>query len=84
MKGGETVQEENNHYIDIWGDNVKMKDLGVSMLLCIILALGGYIFAPGDDPQPLLFGLGGGVFGFVISSIIIKPKRNISRMKGDE
>lgn len=78
------MPEDNKRYIDIWGDHVKIKDLGMSMLICIILALGGYIVAPGDDPQPLLFGLGGGVTGFITSSIMIKPKRKVTHVKGDE
>lgn len=76
--------EENKSYVEIWGDNVKLKDLGIAMALCISFALGGYILAPGDAPQPLIIGLIGGVVGFIISSIIIKPKRTISKMNGDE
>ncbi|GGB47018.1 hypothetical protein F3157_13010 [Virgibacillus dakarensis] len=78
------MKEEDKGYVDIWGDNVKIKDLGISMILCIGLALGGYILAPDNSTQPLLFGLSGGVLGFIISSIIIKPKRNITKVKGDD
>ncbi|WP_099159637.1 hypothetical protein [Virgibacillus ndiopensis] len=78
------MNDENKNYVDIWGDNVKIKDLGISMLLCIAFALGGFILAPGEAPQPLITGLVGGVIGFIISSIIIKPKRNITKMEGDE
>lgn len=76
--------EENKGYVDIWGDNVKLRDLGIAMLLCIGFSLGGYIIAPGDAPQPLIMGLSGGVIGFIVSSIIIKPKRTITRIKEDE
>ncbi|MGY0692419.1 hypothetical protein ACW2QC_06440 [Virgibacillus sp. FSP13] len=75
------LSEENKNYVDIWGDNVKIKDLGISMILCIVFALGGYILAPGEAPQPLILGLIGGVIGFIISSIIIKPKRDISKQE---
>lgn len=74
----------NKHYINIWGDHVQIKDLGISMGLCIVFALGGYIVMPGDDPKPLIAGLIGGVLGFVISSIIIQPKRHISKIEKDE
>ena len=78
------MEEEQKDNIDIWEDNVKIKDLGIAMLLCIIFTLGGYIIAPGEAPQPLIFGLIGGVIGFIISSIIIKPKRKITKIeKGD-
>lgn len=78
------MDEERKDNIDIWEDNVKIKDLGIAMLLCIAFTLGGYIIAPGDAPQPLIFGLIGGVIGFIISSIIIKPKRKITKIgKGE-
>ncbi|SDQ19450.1 hypothetical protein [Virgibacillus salinus] len=77
------MNEEQKDYVDVWGDNVKIKDLGISMALCIAFALGGYIIAPGEAPQPLITGLVGGVIGFIVSSIIIKPKRTISKMRED-
>jgi len=78
------LDEERKDNIDIWEDNVKIKDLGIAMILCITFTLGGYIIAPGDAPQPLIFGLIGGVIGFIISSIIIKPKRKITEIgKGE-
>lgn len=83
-KGGGVLNEEQKNNIDIWEDNVKIKDLGIAMLLCIVFTLGGYIIAPGDAPQPLIFGLIGGVIGFVISSIIIKPKRKITKVGEDD
>lgn len=73
---------EDNH-IEIWGDNVNLKDLLISMFLCISLALIGYLLAFGDTP-PLIFGLAGAVLGFIISSIIVKPKRHVKLMRGDD
>lgn len=78
------MTEENKNLVDIWGDNVKLKDLGISMILCIAFSLGGYMIAPGDDPQPLIFGLSGGVLGFILSSMLIKPKRTIKHIKDGE
>ncbi|SFD39153.1 hypothetical protein SAMN05216238_101119 [Lentibacillus persicus] len=72
------MSEENKSLFDIWGDNVNLKDLLIAMLICIGMTLGGYVIAPGEDPQPLIAGLVGGVIGFIISSIIIKPKREIN------
>ncbi len=78
------MSEKNKNYVEVWEDNVQIKDLLLSMLLCIGLSLGGYIMAPGEAPQPLIFGLFGGVIGFIISSIIIKPKRKIIQLEEDE
>lgn len=78
------MDEENKNYVEVWEDNVKVKDLLIAMTLCIGLSLGGYIIAPGEAPQPLIFGLTGGVIGFIISSFIIKPKRKITKVEEDE
>ncbi|MGM8365790.1 hypothetical protein ACLIBG_09970 [Virgibacillus sp. W0181] len=75
---------DKKDYVEVWGDHVKIKDLMLSMLLCIVFSLGGYIIAPGEAPQPLIFGLIGGVVGFIVSSIIIKPKRIITQKEGEE
>jgi glycopeptide antibiotics resistance protein len=71
----ENMEEKN--LVEVWEDNVDIKDLMIAMALCIGFSLGGYLFAFGDIP-PLIFGLGGGVIGFIISSIIIKPKRHLT------
>ena len=71
------MSENKKTLIDIWGDNVDIKDLLIAISISIFFTLGGYIIAPGEAPQPLIFGLVGGVIGFIISSIIIKPKRNV-------
>lgn len=73
------MKSEDKGYVEVWGDNVSMKDLLLSMFICIVFSLGGYMIAPNKEPQPLIFGLIGGVLGFVISSIIIKPKRKITK-----
>ncbi|WP_010651324.1 hypothetical protein [Oceanobacillus massiliensis] len=78
------MKEEKDNYVDIWGDNVSIKDLGIAMALCITFSLGGYLLAPGEAPQPLIFGLAGGVIGFIISSVVIKPKRKITEMEADD
>ncbi len=77
-------KQKNQEYVEVWEDNVKIQDLLIAMTLCIALSLGGYIVAPGEAPQPLIFGLIGGVIGFIISSIIIKPKRKISYLEKEE
>lgn len=78
------MSDEKRNLVDIWGDNVSVKDLGIAMGLCILFALGGYLIAPGEAPQPLIFGILGGVIGFIISSFIIKPKRTISESREEE
>ncbi|RYG74224.1 hypothetical protein EU245_03140 [Lentibacillus lipolyticus] len=63
--------------IEVWEDLVRIKDLVLSLFICSATSLGGYLIAPAGQ-QPLVFGLIGAVAGFIISAIIIKPKRNFS------
>ena len=74
---------EKGNYVEIWEDNVDVKDLVIAMVLCIGFSLGGYLIAFGGTP-PLIFGLAGGVIGFIISSIVIKPKRQLTLMEEGE
>lgn len=76
-------QTEKN-YVEVWEDYVDLKDLFISILLCVGLSLFGYIIAPEDGSKPLIFGLSGGVIGFITSSIIIKPKRKIKYHEEEE
>ncbi|MEZ7170289.1 hypothetical protein [Sporosarcina sp. OR05] len=72
------MKNKEGVFYDIWGDNVNLKDLLISIVLSIALTLGGYIIAPNEPPMPLVFGLTGGIIAFIISSILIKPKRKIT------
>lgn len=74
---------EKENLVEIWEDNVDIKDLLIAMLLCVGFSLGGYLLAFGETP-PLIFGLGGGVIGFIIASIIIKPKRHLTMLEEGE
>lgn len=77
-------EEQSKGYVDIWGDNVDLKDLCIAMGISVVFTLGGYLIAPGEAPQPLIFGLIGGLVGFFISVIAIKPKRIISEEREEE
>lgn len=72
---------ENKKYIQIWEDLVLLKDLVVSLVICIITTFGCYFIAPKTNPWPLFMGLIGAILGFVISSILIKPKRKFDEDK---
>lgn len=69
--------EKERRYYDVWGDSVDLKDLLISIALCITGTLGGYIIAPNESPMPLVFGLAGGVIAFIACSVFIRPKRNV-------
>ena len=79
MRRGFYRLAENNkkENIEVWEDLVNIKDLVISLIICSVTSLGGYLIAP-ESQQPLIFGLVGAVTGFIISIVIIKPKRNFS------
>ncbi|WP_042220533.1 hypothetical protein [Oceanobacillus manasiensis] len=73
---------ENN--IEVWEDLVRIKDLVLSIAICTVITLGAYLLAPNEPPKPLIYGLIGAVVGFIISSIVVKPKRTLRFDEGGE
>lgn len=65
--------------IEIWEDVVSLKELIISLVLCIFTSFVGYYLAPAKEPWPLLLGLLGAILGFIISSIVVKPKRILTQ-----
>ncbi|QAA35259.1 hypothetical protein C1I91_09190 [Clostridium manihotivorum] len=72
-KSSEGDSLKNN--IEVWEDLVSIKELVMSLVICSLGAFGGYLLAPKERPKQLFLGLLGAIIGFVICSIIIKPKR---------
>ncbi|AQP53455.1 hypothetical protein CBF34_08110 [Vagococcus penaei] len=65
--------------IAIWGDVVGVKDLLLSIGISVVFTMGGYFLAPIDNRTlQLFFGLLGAVIGFIISTLLVKPKRSIT------
>lgn len=69
--------------IEIWEDVVSLNELILSLVLCIFTSFAGYYLAPDKEPWPLLLGLLGAILGFIISSIVVKPKRILTQ-EGEE
>lgn len=64
--------------VSLWGDTVGIADLVRSIILSIVLTMGGYFIAPSNQPtQQLFFGLLGAVLSFILNSLLIKPKRRL-------
>lgn len=71
--------KNNKHLVEIWGDVVEIKALVLSISISVVSTMGMYFLAPsGDRTKGLFFGLAGAVLGFIISAVIIKPKRDIT------
>lgn len=69
----DTDVEEKN--IEVWEDIVNIRDLIFSLIISSVTTLGGFLIAPDDSSKPLIFGLIGAVLGFIICSLLFKPKR---------
>lgn len=75
-KGNNNVSnKKTSTNVEIWADLVNIKDLLLSITICLVFTLGAYFIAPNKAPMPLFFGLGGAVVGFILTSCLIKPKR---------
>lgn len=75
---------ENNKNIEVWEDVVNIRDLIFSLIISSVTTLGGYLIAPNDASKPLIYGLIGAVVGFIICSILFKPKRTFEYLDEDE
>lgn len=68
----------NKNMVEIWGDIVELKALIKAIIISSMTTMGAYFMAPnGDKTKELFLGLGGAVLGFIISTILINPKRDI-------
>ena len=77
-------KKETKNNIEVWEDLVNIKDLVLALVICSVTTLGAYFIAPNEPPKPLFFGLIGALIGFVICSIIIKPKRIFVEAEDEE
>jgi len=70
--------ESKNTMVEIWGDVIKIKDFIISVIISSIFTMGAYFLAPsGEKIRELFYGLLGAVVGFVVTNVLIKPKRVI-------
>lgn len=77
------MPEQRTRYLNVWDDTVGGRDLLLSLCISTPLTLGGYLLAPGPAPMPLMLGLGGALMGFLINSLLFRPKRRLDFGKGE-
>lgn len=69
---------DRNQLLELWGDLVEIKSLIMSIIISIILTMGAYFMAEANNRlEQLIFGLGGAIVAFIISTFLVKPKRII-------
>lgn len=70
--------DNKKELVEVWGDVVSIKALLISIIISVVCTMTGYFLAlQGDRTLSLFFGLAGALLGFIISTILIKPKRNL-------
>lgn len=70
--------KKKSEMVEIWGDVVDIFSLLITIFISIITTMGFYFIADSaNKTSQLFFGLAGAVLGLLISSLLIKPKRNI-------
>lgn len=72
-------KDKNDMRVEIWGDVVSIKSLVSAIVIVVTSTMLFYaIGGQGDRTRELFSGLLGAVAGFILVSLIIKPKREIS------
>lgn len=76
--------DKSNKNIEVWEDLVSIRDLLLSLFTISLTTMGGYFLAPNEPPKPLFFGLVGAFIGFILISLLIKPKRLFQEVESEE
>ncbi|MDO5089137.1 MAG: hypothetical protein Q4D53_05070 [Leptotrichiaceae bacterium] len=80
----------NGKLIRIWGDTVSIIELVISVIIVAVTTFAGYFLSfsvrINVDPKAvqLLFGLVGTTVGFIVTSLLFKPKRKIKTESGND
>lgn len=70
--------KKDREMVEIWGDVVEIRALVMAISISALTTMGAYALAPaGDKTRQLFFGLAGAVVGFIVSTLMIQPKRII-------
>ncbi len=70
--------------VEIWGDIVEIRSLVLAIFISSTSTMAAYFLAgQANRTRQLFFGLGGALLGFLLSTLLIKPKRIIIK-EGEE
>lgn len=72
--GSEDVEGRN---IEVWNDLVSPKDLMVCLAVSAVCVVVAIVIASKTGGQPLFWGLGASVIGFVANCFLVTPKREV-------
>ncbi len=74
---GRSSEPDRQNLVEVWDDTASVWGLVFALVVSTGLTLGGFLLAPGEDPQPLVVGLVGAFAGFIIISFVLNPTRRL-------
>lgn len=71
-------------YVEVWGDRVRLRDLVLAIAITTVTIGVACVFANLRGDDILFWGMGGAIAGFIVSSIVIRPKRDVVISEGTD
>ena len=68
--------------MEVWGDLVSVRDLVLSLAIAVIAVAAATGMSAVLRQPPLFWGLGGAVVGFVVNTLLVRPKRDVRIVDG--
>lgn len=68
---------DDEQYVEIWGDRVSMRDLVVALAVCAAATVAAVVIGRALGSSEFFWGLGGSVVGFAAAVALIRPKRDV-------
>ena len=71
------LEDLEGRNIEVWNDLVSPKDLMVCLAVSAVCVVAAIVIASKTGGQPLFWGLGASVIGFVANCFLVTPKREV-------
>ncbi|WP_192496918.1 MULTISPECIES: hypothetical protein [unclassified Pseudoclavibacter] len=84
MTSTDRQSDDQARYIEVWNDLVSPRDLTWALLICGGTTAAALLIATLLSFNVFFWGLGGSVIGFVISTFVFTPKRDVRIVSADD
>lgn len=75
-------QTDDRKYIEVWNDLVSPRDLTWSLVICGGTTAAALLISQALGQSAFFWGLGGSVVGFIVTTLLITPKRVVRLVDG--
>jgi hypothetical protein len=75
-------QTDDRKYIEVWNDLVSPRDLTWSLVICGGTTAAALLISQALGQSAFFWGLGGSVGGFIVTTLLITPKRVVRLVDG--